>query len=153
LHTSAPFDGTKWGHIAIQQLDAEEMDAKILNTPVLSVGKERKEMDELRCANLVVTTPDSERGKKLPVIVWAHGGAYKVGSANFAAYDTVNIVRHSVEIGMPVVVISINRRLNSLGSTATPELGRSTESGNWLLKDEKCALEWVCCPLPEGEGG
>ncbi|KAF8536625.1 Alpha/Beta hydrolase protein [Trichophaea hybrida] len=80
--SSTAFDGTKWGHIAVQQPDAEEMDAKILNTPVLSVGKEWKEMDELQCANLIVTIP--KEGKKWPVIVWMHGGAYKVGSANFA---------------------------------------------------------------------
>ncbi|KAF8253641.1 alpha/beta-hydrolase, partial [Wilcoxina mikolae CBS 423.85] len=98
-------------------------------------------MDELQCANLVITTPTGEG--KWPVIVWMHGGAYKVSSANFAAYDTKNIVRHSVEIGMPVVVVSVNHRLNSLGSTATKELGAGVESGNWLLKDERCALEWV----------
>ncbi|KAI5802872.1 Alpha/Beta hydrolase protein [Pyronema domesticum] len=105
--------------------------------------EELKIQDELKCTNLVVTVPQDSSKKKLPVIAWFHGGAYKVGSANYGAYDTVNLVRHSAKIGMPVMTVSVNRRLNSLGTTAFTELGRGVESGNWILKDEREALLWV----------
>lgn len=72
--------------MASQQPDAEEMDSKILNAPLTLVQKERRTMSEFDCANVVVVTPlyddiasTAVEQKMLPVIVWAHGGAYKVG--------------------------------------------------------------------------
>lgn len=137
-------DATKWGAIPTQPKNAEEIDARILNIPLHPIPPERKSMDEFLCANLVVVAPDDTTShSRLPVIVWAHGGAYKIGSANFAAYDMRNFVRHSSEIGKPVVAVSANHRVNSLGMTATEELGRGVEDGNWLLKDERVAPGWV----------
>ncbi|KAI5817290.1 Alpha/Beta hydrolase protein [Pyronema omphalodes] len=142
--SSVPFDATKWGPIAPQESGAEKMDSKILNAPIIEVPEDRKMQDEFRCTNLVITVPgDIPKEKKLPVIVWFHGGAYKVGSANYGAYDTSNLVGHSSKVGMPVIMVSVNRRLNSLGTTASTELGRGIETGNWILKDEREALLWV----------
>ena len=105
-------------------------------------------MNELTCANLVIVTPIPEvfhpdghgTPKLLPVIVWAHGGAYRVGSANFAAYDTAKFVQHAAATEHPVVVVSLNRRLGTLGFVASEVVGAE---GNYTLKDERLALEWV----------
>jgi carboxylesterase type B len=45
-----------------------------------------------------------------------------------------------VEIGKPIITVALNHRLNSIGTTASPELGAS---GNYLLKDERAGMEWV----------
>ncbi|KAI5783661.1 Alpha/Beta hydrolase protein [Geopyxis carbonaria] len=131
---------TTWGPIAPQPSNAEEMDAHILNTPLHAVPASRKRPDELGCTNLTIVMPRDLRGA-VPVLLWAHGGAYKLGSANYAASSLLRVVAHSVRMGRPVVGVGLNRRLNSLG------MGCSTSvdgvDGNSLLRDERAALEWV----------
>ncbi|KAF8446945.1 Alpha/Beta hydrolase protein [Terfezia claveryi] len=105
-------------------------------------------MNELTCTNLVIVTPIPEvfhpdghgTPKLLPVIVLAHGGSYRVGSANFAAYDTAKFAHFAAASEYPVVVVSLNRRLGTLGFVASEDVGAE---GNYTLKDERVALEWV----------
>jgi len=105
-------------------------------------------MSELACVNLVIVTPipqvfypDSHGVPKLlPVIIWAHGGAYHIGSANFAAYDTSKFAQYAAACEHPVVVVSLNRRLGTLGYAVAEDVGAQ---GNYVLKDERSALGWV----------
>ncbi|KAF7325892.1 Carboxylic ester hydrolase [Mycena kentingensis (nom. inval.)] len=79
-------------------------------------------------------------GKKLPVLVWIHGGDYVAGSARI--YDGSQIVKRSEERGTPIILVSINYRLGPVGFAIG---GDATRHGalNLGLKDQLVALEWV----------
>ena len=89
------------------------------------------------CLLLNVWAP-VEVAASLPVMVWIHGGGYRLGSgsgsegAPLAAQD--------------VVLVTINYRLNVFGFLAHPALSAESEhgaSGNYGLLDMVAALEWV----------
>jgi para-nitrobenzyl esterase len=79
-----------------------------------------------------------KKAKRLPVMVWLHGGALVVGEGD--DYDP----RRLVEQG--VVVVTLNYRLGFLGFFAHPALSAespSGASGNYGLMDQQAALRWV----------
>ena len=91
------------------------------------------------CLTLNVWAPANARN--LPVMVWIHGGAHRIGSGSFAVYDGANLARHGV------ILVSINYRLGLLGWFAHPaltaEAGPNDPLGNYGLMDEIAALQWV----------
>jgi para-nitrobenzyl esterase len=98
------------------------------------------------CLFLNVFTPnrrgDDDRGgddtDARPVMVWIHGGSFRVGESN--EYNPINLVRRGV------VVVTINYRLGALGFLAHPALtGESPDqiSGNYAIGDQQAALKWV----------
>lgn len=89
------------------------------------------------CLYLNVWTPATNANQKLPVMVWIYGGAFSYGSAAVPVYDGTRLAEKGV------VVVSINYRLGALGWLAHPELTREGEKGNFGLRDQIAALEWV----------
>ena len=90
------------------------------------------------CLYLNVRTPDPEAN--LPVMVWIHGGGHQFGSGDF------NIYQGDALPGLGVVVVTINYRLNVFGYMAHPLLSSEDPdrvSGNYGLRDQIAALEWV----------
>lgn len=91
------------------------------------------------CLFLNVWTPGLRDGRKRPVMVYIHGGAYSGGSANNALYDGVNLCRRG-----DVVVVTLNHRLNLFGFLYLAEVSRGFEdSGNAGMLDLVLALKWV----------
>ena len=92
------------------------------------------------CLSLNVYTPANPGRKKLPVMVFIHGGAFVAGGS--VQYDG----RRLSEEGN-VVVVTINYRLGALGFLAHPELDEERcddePSGNDALRDQQLALKWV----------
>lgn len=91
------------------------------------------------CLYLNVWRPKaaSMSGRKLPVMVWIHGGALWVGSAN--DYDGGKLAAHG-----QAIVVTINYRLAMLGMFAHPSLiDRGEPWGNFGLMDQQAALKWV----------
>ncbi len=87
------------------------------------------------CLVLDVTVPrDAERGDRLPVLVWLHGGGLDSGGAQ--RFDGAGLAARG-----DLVVVTINYRLGALGFLSTPALGR--DSGNYGLMDQAAALRWV----------
>ncbi|MBQ0830643.1 carboxylesterase/lipase family protein [Streptomyces tagetis] len=83
-------------------------------------------------------TADDRRAR--PVLVWIHGGGFRVGTGAHPRYDGEALARKGI------VVVTFNYRLGSLGFLATPELSAESEhraSGNYGLLDQVAALEWV----------
>ncbi|MEV5945977.1 carboxylesterase family protein [Streptomyces sp. NPDC051993] len=78
-----------------------------------------------------VWTPDPG-GARLPVLVWIHGGAYLVGSADAPSYDGAPLARRGT------VVVTFNHRVGAEGyghfEGAVP---------NRALLDQVAALTWV----------
>jgi para-nitrobenzyl esterase len=90
------------------------------------------------CLVLNVTTPNRPNMRKLPVMVWVHGGEYVSGSN--LEQDTLLLAQKG-----DVVVVSINYRLGALGFLAHPALSAESldSSGNFGLLDQQAALRWV----------
>lgn len=88
------------------------------------------------CLFLNVFFPkDTEPGDNLPVMVWIHGGALIQGESSLPGYDLPALVKEGV------IVVTINYRLNAFGFLPHPALEDPT--GNFGLKDQVAALEWV----------
>ena len=76
---------------------------------------------------------------QLPVMVWIHGGAFTTGSGSMPLYDGMRLASKGA------VVVTINYRLGPLGFMAHPELTAEGggSSGNYGIRDQIAALEWV----------
>lgn len=91
------------------------------------------------CLALNIWTPAGNSAAKLPVMVWIHGGGFRIGSSSLPAYDGEQFASKGV------VLVSINYRLGMFGFFAHPELSRENPqgvSGNYGLLDA-AALGWV----------
>lgn len=92
------------------------------------------------CLYLNVWTPAKSAASSLPVMVWIHGGGFRVGSSSEPIYDGEEIARKGV------VVVTLNYRLGVIGLFAHPELTNESPhraSGNYGLLDQLAALQWV----------
>ncbi|HEV7865566.1 MAG TPA: carboxylesterase/lipase family protein [Acidimicrobiia bacterium] len=92
------------------------------------------------CLTLNLWTPSSTAGGPRPVMVWFHGGAWTMGSANSPQYDGAALARRG-----DVVVVGVNHRLGALGYMALAEdFGDEVAaSGSSGALDMVAALEWV----------
>ncbi|KAI8649320.1 hypothetical protein LRP88_11502 [Fusarium phalaenopsidis] len=75
--------------------------------------------------------------KKLPVLVWIHGGSFCVGS--WASFDAAAFVASSKE---PIVVVNFHYRLNSLGFLPS-ELFEDEGLLNLGIRDQNYFLQFV----------
>lgn len=91
------------------------------------------------CLNLNVWTPSIDRGAKLPVLVWLHGGAFSAGSSREnPGYEGLNLSRRGA------VVVSVNHRIGALGFLdLSASGGRFDRSANAGMLDLVAALRWV----------
>lgn len=110
-------------------LDATRLPKSCLQPPFLkevtAIG-----FDE-DCLYLNVWSP--EKAKKLPVMVWIHGGGFHIGSSVQNAYEGTVLAAEG-----EVVVVSVNYRLGIFGFLSTDETG-----GNMAFSDMIEALRWV----------
>ncbi|HTW72780.1 MAG TPA: carboxylesterase family protein [Acetobacteraceae bacterium] len=84
--------------------------------------------------------------RKLPVMVWIHGGGFTAGDG--AAYDPTGLVQEG-----NVIVVTINYRLGALGLFAHPALDAENHLvANYALMDQQLALKWLAHNIP-GFGG
>jgi para-nitrobenzyl esterase len=92
------------------------------------------------CLTLNVFTPADHVGKKLPVMVWIHGGGFVAGSGSLFFYDGSSFARDGV------ILVSINYRMGRLGFFAHPALTKENPKGplgNYGIMDQIAALKWV----------
>jgi para-nitrobenzyl esterase len=92
------------------------------------------------CLTLNVIAPPAPTARKLPVMVFIHGGAYSVGSSREIRKQGEGLVRHG-----GVVFVNFNYRLGALGYldfSSFSTKARRIES-NLGLRDQVAALEWV----------
>jgi para-nitrobenzyl esterase len=93
------------------------------------------------CLYLNVWTPAAGKpGKKLPVAMWIHGGAYRNGFGHESEFDGEAWAQRGV------ILVTINYRLGILGFLAHPELTAESpnhSSGNYGILDQVAALKWI----------
>ena len=92
------------------------------------------------CLCLNVWTPEHPRStRKLPVMVWLHGGGYTFGSGGAPIYDGSNLALEG-----DVVVVTVNHRLNIFGygffGTTDERFAAAGNAGHLDLVE---ALRWV----------
>eukprot|EP00931_Biecheleriopsis_adriatica_P025806 TRINITY_DN1576_c0_g1_i1.p1 TRINITY_DN1576_c0_g1~~TRINITY_DN1576_c0_g1_i1.p1 ORF type:complete len:538 (-),score=63.33 TRINITY_DN1576_c0_g1_i1:53-1666(-) len=98
------------------------------------------------CLFLDVYSPslDTHNQTLLPCLIWVHGGGYAGGDdrQNFTSLVSFHSAR-----GTPVVVISVNYRLNIFGFLGSSALrGQDREhgsTGNSGIQDQRAAFQWV----------
>lgn len=82
-------------------------------------------------------------------MAYVHGGSLLFGSSSYGIYDAVNLVSHSVAIGLPIVFVSFNYRLGLGGFLASSKLAEELKrdgfegNGNFGFTDQKLAMDWV----------
>ncbi len=91
------------------------------------------------CLYLNVWKP-AGRQKKLPVLVFIHGGGFGGGAGSLPVYDGAKLAANGA------IVITINYRVGVFGFLAHPALTAESgtkSSGNYGLLDQIAALKWV----------
>ena len=91
------------------------------------------------CLYLNVWKPAGDK-KKLPVLVYIHGGSLVGGSSFFSAFDGENMAHHDI------IRVNIDYRTGIFGFIAMDELAEESPNlttGNYGLLDQIKALEWV----------
>lgn len=124
----APWDGVR---DAVSWADQSAQD-----TALEAVNEGSMSEDSLY---LNITAPKD--AENLPVMVWFHGGAFAILSANSPQYNNPNGL---TEKG--VVLVTVNHRLGPFGYIAHPLLTAESGyggSGNYGQMDLVMALEWV----------
>ncbi|KAM5544446.1 hypothetical protein V8D89_002106 [Ganoderma adspersum] len=93
------------------------------------------------CLNINVIVPAGTRpGAGLPVAAWIYGGGYQVGSN--AVRPGAVVVNRSIDLGQPVIFVSMNYRLSAFGFLGGSEIQKAG-LGNLGLQDQREALRWV----------
>lgn len=123
---------------AEQIIDASRFGARCVQREL----EGRKVIGSEDCLTLNVWTPSpapAPAAPSLPVLVWLHGGANRVGSSAEKQYDG----RLLAERG--AVVVSLNYRLGPFGFLAHPAFASegTGSTGNYALLDQIEALTWV----------
>ncbi|KDQ26029.1 hypothetical protein PLEOSDRAFT_46151 [Pleurotus ostreatus PC15] len=99
--------------------------------------------DSEDCLSINVVVPTSATPtSKLPVVVWIFGGGFELGSPSL--YDGGLIVERSIQLGEPVIYVSMNYRYDpsSFGFLASQEV-KDAGVGNLGLQDQREALRWI----------
>ncbi len=91
------------------------------------------------CLYLNIWTPNLCPEKKLPVMVWIHGGAFSNGYSYEMEFDGEAYCKRDV------ILVTIPYRLAALGFLAHPELSARENglSGNYGVLDVIAALKWI----------
>ncbi|THU87322.1 carotenoid ester lipase precursor [Dendrothele bispora CBS 962.96] len=97
--------------------------------------------DDEDCLTINVVRPaGTAPGAKLPVVAWIFGGGFELGSPQM--YDGATIVSRSIQLGEPVIYVSMNYRVTAFGFLASQEV-KDAGVGNLGLQDQREALRWV----------
>ncbi|KAF8624905.1 hypothetical protein AX15_005649 [Amanita polypyramis BW_CC] len=138
-------DASKHGPICPQIRNGKGVEA-MLGLPADAIPKEILQQDEFECLNLTITSPAGLTPQShLPVMLWIHGGGDR-GHGSHWLYDGGGLVRKSMAIKKPVIVVAINFRIGLFGFTASSHLGEDGSDegvGNYGLRDQRKAMEWL----------
>ena len=124
LRFKSPIPKKPWGHTLQADKDGNEC--------LQNHGGKIKGSED--CLYLNVFTPDTNPKKLMPVLVHLHTGVFLVSNAS------LELTGPGFMLDKDVVLVTLNYRLGALGFLST---GDSEAGGNYGLKDQRLALEWV----------
>lgn len=90
------------------------------------------------CLHLNVWTPGWE-GRRRPVMVWIHGGAFVIGAGSQSIYNGARLASRGV------VVVTVNYRLGVFGFLDLCGIGAGQPCGTGIegFADQLLALDWI----------
>ncbi|KIM69395.1 hypothetical protein SCLCIDRAFT_700007 [Scleroderma citrinum Foug A] len=150
MRTSYPpaVDATKYGPICPQS-SQKNFEDELIGLRDRDLPGQCLPQDEFKCLNLNITCPANQNTEsRLPVMVWIHGGGNS-GSGSHWMYDGGALVRKSMCIGKPIIIVTINYRLGYFGFAANTSIAEDNRLagdqgvGNYGLRDQRTALKWV----------
>ncbi|KAE8212995.1 hypothetical protein CF327_g3418 [Tilletia walkeri] len=106
-----------------------------------------QEMMDEDCLTINVMAPADAhlRKKKLPVMVWHHGGGFTTGASTY--HNGSRLVAESVKLGAPAIWVNFNYRINAFGFLSSSQMLAAAQRGeaglNLGLYDARLALRWV----------
>ncbi|XP_065216351.1 juvenile hormone esterase-like [Planococcus citri] len=114
--------------------DATKWPPKCIQTPVsfFSFGAPTKVQEDCLYLNVFVPNDLFKPSGKAAVMVWIHGGSFQFGSSE--DYNPEYFMDKDV------ILVTINYRLGALGFFG---MNNDVISGNFGLKDQALALQWV----------
>ncbi|KAL4955704.1 Alpha/Beta hydrolase protein [Aspergillus filifer] len=99
------------------------------------------------CLFVNIWTPvptEQQKSRKLPVMLWLHGGWFAMGDpSQEAGMDPSELISRGK---LNAIVVAIGYRLNVFGFLAGPDLlseSAGESAGNYGLWDQRLAAEWV----------
>ncbi|KAF5250383.1 hypothetical protein FANTH_4416 [Fusarium anthophilum] len=100
------------------------------------------EEDEFECLNLVVSVPNQvlrQPEKRVPVLIYLHGGghAYTMANIEQGLTDPTDVIETSLRMKSPLIMVHVAYRLNIFG------YGVYNNESNFGFHDQKRAIEWV----------
>lgn len=138
LRWRAPQDPASWtGVRQATQFGASCPQTLVTPTQLSPLGKTDED-----CLYLNIWAPEGapDAKRKLPVMVWLHGGGFIAGAGSERQFDGSALARHGV------ILVTLNYRLGRLGFFAHPALSKEQSGaprGNYGLLDQIAALRWV----------
>lgn len=77
-----------------------------------SLPEPKLSISELDGLNVNITVPSLgneflDQDKKLPVVVFIHGGGYAIGSNSWPQYSLARMVKLSAAMGLPIIGVGI----------------------------------------------
>lgn len=133
------FDATGPGPESVQPLNATESDATGNQFPHDGFEEAPQAED---CLSLNITTPTSSSDSSLPVLVFLHGGAFFLGSSSRPYYSPLNLLTRAVHTHHPLVFVSINYRLSTLGFAHQSDIPDTLPPNN-AMHDQLRAFDWI----------
>ncbi|CEL08635.1 hypothetical protein ASPCAL11783 [Aspergillus calidoustus] len=94
------------------------------------------------CLFVNIVRPAGKPVSTLPVAVFIHGGGWGTGSSANGWYNMSFLVERSVQLGQPIVGVSLNYRLAGWGWLYSAEVVKEG-STNVGLRDQRLALHWI----------
>lgn len=151
------FDATKPGPSAVQPWGSAKMDAGGLQLPTDDIAEDEGDyQSEKDCLHLSITLPTSllnpdERAtslqdRKLPVVLFQHGGAFFLGAGDRSYYSPFTFLSQALNQtpSQPIIFVSFNYRLGGLGFYHSSVAGGGTACPpNNGLHDQLRAYEWI----------
>ncbi|PYH76806.1 carboxylesterase [Aspergillus uvarum CBS 121591] len=140
-------ESTKFGPICPQISDGSRGHRRHLFVGAPAANQKQSEQNCL-CLNIYAPMSALSSDKKIPVIVWIHGGGWSFENGN-ADFSGDFLIQHAVATGKPVIFVSINYRLGHFGFLSSSELTEEAvnfEEVGWAnqgLYDQRLALQWV----------
>ncbi|KAJ6616451.1 Alpha/Beta hydrolase protein [Mycena sp. CBHHK59/15] len=141
-------DASQYGPIC-PQLQKTSLEEELFGLGQDAVPQQILKQNELECLNLNITCPAGLTPQsRVPVMLWVHGGGDR-GYGSSWIYDGGSIVRKSMLLEKPVIVVTFNFRLGLFGFAASPLIREDNKAAgdvvtaNYGLRDQRNAMEWV----------
>jgi carboxylesterase type B len=121
------------GNSLLPKFIATLINSPIFQKPILAASED--------CLYLNIHRPaGTQEGDDLPVLFWIYGGGFQLGWNSM--YDGSPWVEKSVELGKPMIVVTVAYRIGAFGFLPGSEiLGEG--SANAGLLDQRLGLQWV----------